>query len=272
MSTSLQNSNIEQNDGNELERHVASLGAQYRNNNLRLGSKLEYRVDENISIGSEQQITQWLTANSLEYKASDAWRWLGKLNHSITESDLSGTDQARFTELDLGFAFRPTKHDRLNLLGRYSFLYDLGSEAQFNGSLGNPTLLGPQPDERAHIVSVEALYDITRRWEVGGKLAARRGSTRLNRDSGPWFDQGINLAIVKGRYHFIKHMDAVLEYRWLEDSELKDVKSGALTGLYFHLGKHVKLGGGYNFTDFSDNLKDTSYDHQGWFIDVVGKF
>ena len=32
----------------------------------------------------------------------------------------------------------------------------------------------------------------------------------------------------------------------------------------------VKAGAGYNFTDFSDDLTDLSYDHRGAFINLIG--
>jgi hypothetical protein len=38
------------------------------------------------------------------------------------------------------------------------------------------------------------------------------------------------------------------------------------------LAKHVKLGVGYNFTDFSDSLTDLSYDHRGVFVNVLSTF
>jgi hypothetical protein len=30
------------------------------------------------------------------------------------------------------------------------------------------------------------------------------------------------------------------------------------------------VGAGYNFTDFSDDLTDLSYDHQGMFVNLIG--
>ena len=42
------------------------------------------------------------------------------------------------------------------------------------------------------------------------------------------------------------------------------------SGIYRYLGKHFKVGAGYNFTDFSDDLTDLSYDHQGVFVNFVG--
>ena len=57
----------------------------------------------------------------------------------------------------------------------------------------------------------------------------------------------------------------------LELPDAQDQRSGVLVALYRHLGKHIKLGAGYNFTDFSDDLTDLDYDHQGLFINLIGK-
>jgi hypothetical protein len=43
-------------------------------------------------------------------------------------------------------------------------------------------------------------------------------------------------------------------------------------GVDRHIGEHFKVGVGYNFTDFSDDLKLTDYVYQGWFINLVGKY
>ena len=37
-----------------------------------------------------------------------------------------------------------------------------------------------------------------------------------------------------------------------------------------YLGDHLKLGLGYNFTDFSDDLTDLNFDHQGVFLNITG--
>ena len=42
--------------------------------------------------------------------------------------------------------------------------------------------------------------------------------------------------------------------------DLKERRSGALVVLYRYLGEHFKVGVGYNFTDFSDDLTDLSFD------------
>jgi hypothetical protein len=62
----------------------------------------------------------------------------------------------------------------------------------------------------------------------------------------------------------------VLEARLLDLSDVDQRRSGALATVYRQLGEHFKLGVGYNFTDFSDDLTDLSYDHQGVFINMIG--
>jgi len=39
-----------------------------------------------------------------------------------------------------------------------------------------------------------------------------------------------------------------------------------------HIGKNMKIGIGYNFTKFNDDLSDRDGSSRGWFINLVGKF
>lgn len=45
-----------------------------------------------------------------------------------------------------------------------------------------------------------------------------------------------------------------------------------LAGIYRHVGENFKVGGGYNFGRFSDDLTDLVQDDQGVFFNLVGKF
>ena len=52
--------------------------------------------------------------------------------------------------------------------------------------------------------------------------------------------------------------------------DLSEQRSGALAAVSRYLGDHLKIGLGYNFTDFSDDLTDLSYDHSGAFLNLTG--
>ncbi|HEY2232976.1 MAG TPA: hypothetical protein VGK01_05815 [Candidatus Angelobacter sp.] len=43
-----------------------------------------------------------------------------------------------------------------------------------------------------------------------------------------------------------------------------------LDAIYHHIGKNLKAGVGYNFTDFSDELTDLKYNHRGIFVNLIG--
>ena len=79
------------------------------------------------------------------------------------------------------------------------------------------------------------------------------------------------LAVVRERYHLTKRWDGLIEYRWLDMDEADDNRQGALLGIDRHINDHLKIGVGYNSTDFSDDLMDLDYQNNGWFLNFVGK-
>jgi hypothetical protein len=56
----------------------------------------------------------------------------------------------------------------------------------------------------------------------------------------------------------------------LDLPDLDERRAGAVVTLYRCLGEHFKVGIGYNFTDFSDDPTDLSYDDHGILLDLVG--
>lgn len=47
---------------------------------------------------------------------------------------------------------------------------------------------------------------------------------------------------------------------------------GALAALYRNMGNNLRLGIGYNFGRFSDDLSDLTYDDQGVFLNMIAKY
>ncbi len=242
----------------DVERNAVSIGASVKRDDYKFSAKVEYRQDESAAQESEQ----YLLSSSYTWVASPARRWLGQLNLSWTDDELISGKSARFVEFDIGHAYRGVENDRWNLLTKYGYFYDLVSLGQSS----------TRPDQRVHILSAEALYEVGARWELGGKLAVKEGQVRMFRDSGSWEDYGVGLAVLRGRYHVTKAWDGVAEYRYLKDRHGDSARHGALLGVYRHLGDHFKVGVGYNFTDFSDDIRDAEYDNHGWFVDLIGKF
>jgi hypothetical protein len=245
-------------DKSKRDRDALSTSLNYGNKNITASTKLEYRKDKGVNLDE----IQYLTTNHLNYRLNPSWRLLAKLNYSKTTDELDDKKEATFTEAGIGFAYRPVENSKFNMIAKYTYLYDLSSLDQIESS----------PDEKSHIVSAEMSYQLSSKWSIGSKIGAKRYSIRADRDSGKWYESNIYLGALRANYHLIKSWDAMLEGHILTQED-DGTKSGMLAGIYKHMGDHIKLGVGYNFTNFSDDLsKSNDYEAGGWFINMIGKF
>ena len=254
---SVQTARLDKVDTGLTDRDAFSVGLDYRKDATEAGTRLEYRRDK----GSVEDTEQWVTTNRVNYRLSPSLRLQGKFNYSETKDQRGNTRDAKFTEASLGFALRPVNHDRLNILGRLTYLYDLQPLSQ--------TL---NPDEKSLIASLETSYQLNQKWEVGGKLAHKLSEVRSDRITGDWQKNDATLAAARVRYHLTKKWDAMAEYHWMNSDESQDTQHGAMVSVDRQIGKNFKIGIGYNFTDFTDDLSDTNGTAEGWFINLVGKY
>jgi len=241
-----------------VDRRAISLSAGHTSRDTEWSSKLEYRDDS----GSVDR-RQWLSSNRLLHKFNDDWRLAVRMNYGDTRDNINPLADAKFVEGNIGVSYRPAANDRLNVLGKVSYLYD-------RSSLGQDTLA--DFDQRSLIFSLEGVYRLSRRWELGGKLAHREGEARAARDAGPWFSSTANFAAVQSRYDLARKWDGLLEYRWLRVNENDSARKGWLVGVDRHLGDNFRVGIGYNFTSFSDNLTLLDYEYKGYFLNITGVY
>jgi hypothetical protein len=167
----------------------------------------------------------------------------------------------------VGFAYRPAAGDRFNMLAKYTYLYDLPGKDQV--SVDGTT---SSPAQRSHIASIDASYDLIPQLTIGAKYGVRIGETRDRDPGSDWEDSQVHLGIIRADMHIVKAWDAVLEGRvmWSPTTDQKDF--GAVAAIYRHFGDNVKVGIGWNFGQFSDDLRDLTQDDHGIFFNVVGRF
>jgi opacity protein-like surface antigen len=253
--------------GAELERTAAGVSVGYGFDRLKIASAVEYRVDDSEQPdATSTRRTTWLLKNGLKYQLSPDWRLIGKLNYAHSESSQGQFYDGDFTEAVLGYAYRPVHHDRLNALFKYTYFYNVPAADQLTASGSGSTVI-----QRSHIGAVDVMYDLTPRWTVGGKYAYRQGEVSQDRVDREFFESRAHLYVLRADWHVVHRWDALLEGRMLDLPDAEDRLSGVLVGLYRHIGNHVKVGVGYNFSKFSDDLTDLDYDHQGLFINIIGK-
>ncbi len=252
--------------GAETERLAGGLQIGYGTQNLQLSSGVEYRNDdvEQPDLSRIERKT-WLYRNSFKYQINDGARLLGKFNHSDSTSSAGSFFEGGFTEGVLGYALRPVSHDRVNVLAKYTYFYNMPTADQ--QSVANTRLDFVQ---KSHIAAVDVTYDLTPGVTIGGKYAYRLGQVSLDRENPEFFDNNASLYVVRGDYRFRKNYEFLLEGRLLSMGDLDESRSGVLAVLSRYVGDNMKVGVGYNFTDFSDDLTDLSYDHQGVFLNLTG--
>jgi hypothetical protein len=124
--------------------------------------------------------------------------------------------------------------------------------------------------QKSHIAAVDLTYDLTPKFSIGGKYAYRLGKISLDRDSQEFFSNNANLYVLRGDYAFRENLELLLEGRVLSMPDVSERRSGALATISRYIGDHFKVGIGYNFTDFSDDLTDLSFDHHGVFLNLNG--
>ena len=219
----------------------------------------------NNSTLTHTERTAWLFRNNFKFQLTPDWRVLGKLNHSVSDSSLGEFYDGGYTEAVVGYAYRPVRHDRLSALAKYTYFYNVPTTDQV-------TLQNTAAEfiQKSHIAALDLTYDLTANWSIGGKYAYRLGQVSLDRVQPKFFDNAAQLAVLRVDWRFRKGWESLVEVRMLDLPDVSQRRRGALAAIYRYIGKNLKVGVGYNFTDFSDDLTDLRYDHKGVFVNLIG--
>ena len=263
----IENGQIEDDVNGAFDRTAFSLSAARATEGVRIASNLEGRFEDGVFAGSSRDRTTWLMRNTLSVDAGDNWEMLGRFNFAISDSNQSDFLNADFVEGVIGAAYRPVFNDRLNGLLKYTYFEDLSPAQQI--SAGGTRGLARQ---KSSIFSVDAIYDLTHKLSIGGKYGFRSGEVALDRTSNDFIKSDAHIGVVRFDLHVVKKWDLLAEGRMLSSSLADDKQYGALLGVYRHVGQNAKVGVGYNFSKFSDDLRDFDRDSDGFFLNVVGKF
>ena len=247
----------------DLKRRAGGASLGYNRDAMNYAADFEYR-DESGTLGDRNT---WLLRNNFGYQIDPDWRALARVNISFSNGAGGNFADGEFAEAIGGFAFRPVDLDRLNMLFRYRFFYDLPSPGQLSDAGGFADFA-----QRSHILAADASYELTPKFSIGGKVAWKHGELRDSRTRAQWFDSETLFGVARVDFHVTRKWDAVLEGRVFDIKQADDRRMGALFGLYRHINDNVKFGVGYNFTDFSDDLTDLDYDNDGFFFNLIGKY
>jgi hypothetical protein len=154
---------------------------------------------------------------------------------------------------------------RLSALAKYTYFYNVPTTDQVGYQSAASEFI-----QKSHIGALDLTFDVTPSWSIGTKYAHRLGQVSLDRSVRDFFDSAAQLAALRADWRFRKGWESLAEVRMLDLRDADQRRRGALAAIYRYIGKNLKVGVGYNFTDFSDDLTDLSYDHKGVFFNLVG--
>jgi lipopolysaccharide assembly outer membrane protein LptD (OstA) len=183
----------------------------------------------------------------------------------MSDSSLGAFYAGGYTEAVVGYAYRPVRYDRLSALTKYTYFYNVPTTDQV--TMQNTAV---EFIQKSHIAALDLSYDLTANWSIGGKYAYRLGQASLDRVELNFSANTAHLAVMRVDRRFRKSWESMAEVRMLDLPDIRQRRRGALAATYRHIGSNVKIGAGYNFTDFSDDLTDLRYNHNGVFFNIVG--
>jgi hypothetical protein len=265
LSGGLETGAIRDNVDGDFDRFGLSFGAAYRpSEDLSARMRLEYRTEDGDGAARDRDTY----AVSLGYasQVNDNWRLLFNTEAFYSESADGDFRDGEYVRASLGYAYRPIDNERLNLLFRYTYLNDLPGEDQVDANGDDEG-----PHHRANVLSVAAGYDLSQQLTLTGKLAYRMSEV-ADRGTNDFESNTATLAALRLDMNVVNQWDMLGEVRMLYTQETGTTETGALVGVYRQLGEHAKIGIGYEWGDVSDDETDISYDSQGLFLNVIGKF
>lgn len=227
---------------------------------LQLSQRFELRVDDAgaagfndyLSIGSRTGVTAQLFRDVTA---------IGRLTFQDVKETTTDTNYARVVEGSAAAVYRPRFDDWFTLVARYTKLISK-----------RPKSLDPSGrtiDRDAF--SVEPIFDTPWNVQLVERVAMVRN--RISEEGLPDLSGWMLLWINRLNARFLDVLEAGVEYRMLLDLALDTADRGFLVEAGYLPVEYVRIGAGYNFTRFSDDvLTLADRDASGPFLRVTARY
>jgi len=248
-------SDVDKDNAEDFKREIIGGAINYTEDNFRSSNRIEYRVDD-----KSDKFEQIVLKSNSRWKYNEEFNYLSEIEYSKEQED----GEERFFEGTIGMAYRPIDNTKLNYLFKYTYL---DQKNYLNLDTGRE--LGNYAAEKSQILAFDLIYDLNKKWKLTEKIAYKNSEVKLNSFNESWARSETYLWANKVDYALREDLNLFVEYRILENKLAADRRDGFLVGAYKDFDKNIKVGIGYNFTDFNDDLTNLSYEAKGWFINLI---
>ena len=242
-------------DSENFTRDIVGGSVNYTEENFRTANRFEYRVDD-----KEDKFEQIVLKSDSKLRHNEELDFIYELEYSREKQELID----KYLEGTFGIAYHPREHDRVNYLFKYSHINQenrLGSD-----SLREP---GDYAAEKSRVVSLDTVFDVNPEWRITSKFAFKDSMIKANSFEESWSRSQTYLWTQRLQHALREDIDVFAEYRTLGNSLASDRKWGFLVGGYKQFDNNTKIGLGYNFTDFNDDLTNLNYNARGLFLNII---
>ena len=242
---------------------------------IQASQKLEVRLDRFDPKRAGHDRNWVLSATNAVFRLSDEMALLARYNLGLAYDLMLGRREAYLEEGIFGAAYRPVSHDWISVVTNVSRRVEVRPLSLEGGS---------SEDYSSHALSVEPIVELPWNVQLVAKGALKHTSQQI--DSLPRADAWTTLALSRVNWHSLAalremgidsyipgELDLGIEYRMLAGWSADRLEHGMLLEAQYAPVPYFRMGVGWNFTRFSDQmLSREDEDHSGFFLRAVGQY
>lgn len=249
-------------DGTGQNATAATVGADYTASEWwKASGRLEWRRLEAVSSNVTQD--SWLSTVTVVRKLDRDWTALAR-NYYLSTNNHGARPDGWQDRFQLGFAYRPVDHNRLDVLGKYEYK----TEDNINAT---------DEARRVHVGALQANWHPSRVWWTSARVAAKDVRERFPNTQGGGDDR-YQAWLLGGRlvYDLTENWDLGLQatvMRGKADGQtgVSLQKSIGVEAGYL-VSTNLWLSAGYNWAGFSDRDLSSDYTARGVYLRLRYKF
>ena len=236
---------------------------------VKYGGRFEVRWDRGDEVAIGRELVQIVALNALDVKLTEDLTLMGAVNYTLTQNLTDRAVDREEFEGTAVIAYRPVKLDWVTLIARYTRLLEQETVTRTDLLTGQDTQVNV--GRASHLISFAGILELPFRLQIAEKVAFKHAV-----EVAPDLDDAraeTLLWVNRLGLHVLDQLDVAVEYRLLTALLNSDLEHGALVELAYVFFQHARLGVGYNFTSFTDDLlRSRDEDASGFYMRVTGMY
>jgi len=232
---------------------------------IKYGGRYELRFDRAPGLNQMQSLLR----NGLNLKIGDAVTVFGTANYTLTQDLTTRKVKAEHLDSSLAVVIRPLELDWFTMGTTWKRTIRRNAlQLEAFDKLGNV-----DRDERTitDLLSFTSIFEMPARLQLALRLAYRHTEERVT--GLPESSTDYLISVLRLGFHLIENFDVAAEYRLLYTVDTDEIQHGALLEVSYNIMSYARIGVGFNFSSFSDNLMaDLDEDASGFFVRLTGTY